>query len=125
MRGRLATRERLLAEHVDPYPVGYPRTATAAQVRAAHPGLAPGAGTGAVVGVTGRVMAVRSHGGVCFATLRDWSGDLQVLLERDRLGGDALARFARAVDLGDHLGVTGEVVASRRGSSRWPPPAGC
>ncbi len=115
VRGRLATRERLLAAHVDPYPVGYARTATAGQIRAAHPGLAAGAGTGAVVAVTGRVMGLRTHGGICFATLRDWSGDLQVLLERDRLGRDALAGFARDVDLGDHVGVTGEVVASRRG----------
>jgi lysyl-tRNA synthetase class 2 len=38
-----------------------------------------------------------------------------VLLDRRSPGGPALARFTRDVDLGDHVGVTGEVVASRRG----------
>jgi lysyl-tRNA synthetase class 2 len=47
--------------------------------------------------------------------LRDWSGDLQVLLETARLGQDGVDRFTRDVDLGDHVGVTGEVVRSRRG----------
>src|SRR6185312_542783 len=50
-----------------------------------------------------------------FATLRDWSGDLQLLLERERLGAASLARFTRDVDLGDYVGVTGEAVASGRG----------
>ncbi len=50
-------------------------------MRERHQGVRPGEGTGAVVGVAGRVVAVRDHGRVCFAVLRDWSGDLQVLLE--------------------------------------------
>jgi lysyl-tRNA synthetase, class II len=115
VRGRLATRERLRAEGVDPYPVSYPRCLDNGQVIARHTGLPAGATTGDVVAVTGRVVAVRDHGGVCFVSLRDWSGDLQVLLDGSRLGRPVVARFTRDVDLGDHLGVTGEVVASRRG----------
>jgi lysyl-tRNA synthetase, class II len=115
VRGRLATRARLRADGVDPYPVGYPRTATASDVVARHTGLPAGASTGEVVAVTGRVLAVRDHGGVCFVSVRDWSGDLQVLLDRSRLGRERLACFARDIDLGDHLGFTGEVVASQRG----------
>jgi lysyl-tRNA synthetase class 2 len=115
VRGRLATRARLRVDGVDPYPVGYPRTATAAEVVARHTGLPPATVTGDVVAVTGRVLGVRNHGGVCFVSLRDWTDDLQVLLDRSRLGRESLARFVRDVDLGDHLGVTGEVVASRRG----------
>jgi lysyl-tRNA synthetase class 2 len=80
-----------------------------------HAGLPAGTETGETVAIAGRVLAVRDHGGICFVSLRDWSGDLQVLLDRGRLGSAGLSRFARDIDLGDHLGVTGEVVASRRG----------
>ena len=114
VQARFATAERLRSGGT-PYPVTYPRTRTCAEVRERHQSVQPGEGTGAVVGVAGRVVAVRDHGRVCFAVLRDWSGDLQVLLETARLGPTGLDRFTRDVDLGDHVGVTGEVVASRRG----------
>jgi len=111
MRVRLAKRERLIAAGVDPYPVGYPRTDTCATVAAAHPDLPPDTRTGDRVGIAGRVMLVRDHGGVVFATLRDWSGDLQVMLT----GRAAVADWASTVDIGDHVGVTGEVVTTRAG----------
>jgi len=54
MRVRLGKRQRLLDEGVDPYPVGFPRTATIAEVRARYPELEPDTYTGDRVGVTGR-----------------------------------------------------------------------
>ncbi|MEP7023557.1 MAG: bifunctional lysylphosphatidylglycerol synthetase/lysine--tRNA ligase LysX [Actinomycetota bacterium] len=115
MRVRLAKRGAMLAAGQDPYPVGFPRTATIAQVRARHAGLAPGAATGDRVGVTGRVMLYRNVGKLCFATIRDGSGDLQVMMSLDRVGAAGLASWKSDVDLGDHIGVEGEVVTSRRG----------
>ncbi|SCL39486.1 lysyl-tRNA synthetase, class II [Micromonospora rhizosphaerae] len=108
-RVRLAKLDRLRAEGVDPYPVGYPRTESCAAVRERHAGLAPDTGTGETVSVAGRVLLVRDHGGVCFATVRDGSGDLQLMLEHD------LARWRATVDIGDHVGATGEVYATRHG----------
>jgi lysyl-tRNA synthetase, class II len=124
MRIRLAKRERLLAEGIDPYPVGFPRTNTIAEVRARHPDLPADTATGEHVGVTGRVMLSRIAGKLCFATIRDGTGDIQVMLSADRVGEDALAAWKRDVDLGDHIGVEGEVISSRRGelsvlADRW------
>jgi lysyl-tRNA synthetase, class II len=115
MQVRLAKRERLLAAGVDPYPVGFPRTATAGEVRERYPDLAAGAATGEKVGVAGRVMLSRIGGKLCFATIRDGTGDIQVMISQDRVGPDALAAWKRDVDLGDHVGVEGEVISSRRG----------
>jgi lysyl-tRNA synthetase class 2 len=56
-------------------------------------------------------MLLRDHGRLWFATLRDWSGDVQVLLD-----GAVLGDWKTIVDLGDHIGVTGEVITSRRGA---------
>uniref|UniRef100_UPI00078040BA bifunctional lysylphosphatidylglycerol synthetase/lysine--tRNA ligase LysX n=1 Tax=Herbidospora sakaeratensis TaxID=564415 RepID=UPI00078040BA len=115
MRVRREKLDRLVSEGVDPYPVNYPRTATNAEVREKYTDLEPGAATGDTVGVAGRVMLSRIGGKLCFATIRDGSGDLQIMLSLDKLGEDALAAWKRDVDLGDHVGITGEVITSKRG----------
>ena len=115
VRVRLGKRERLLAEGTDPYPVTFPRTHTIMEVRDKYPNLAVDTFTGERVGVTGRVMLSRIAGRLCFATIRDGTGDIQVMLSADRVGEDALAAWKRDVDLGDHIGVEGEVISSRRG----------
>jgi lysyl-tRNA synthetase class 2 len=115
MQVRLAKVERMRAAGIDPYPVGYPRTHTIAEVRGEFGELPADAVTGKVVGVSGRVVLYRNGGKLCFATLRDGSGELQVMISLDRVGPDALAAWKQDIDLGDHVGVTGEVISSRRG----------
>jgi len=115
MQVRLAKLDAIRAAGADPYPVGYPRTATIADLRRRFGHLEPGAATGERVGIAGRVMLYRTSGKLCFATVRDGTGDLQVMISLDRVGEDALAAWKADVDLGDHVGVTGEVITSRRG----------
>jgi lysyl-tRNA synthetase class 2 len=107
--------DRLRAEGVSPYPVGVPRTATNAEVRAAHPDLPVDTATGVTVSIVGRVMLKRDGGKLCFATLRDGTADLQVMLSLDKVGEQRLEDWKRDIDLGDHVGVTGEVITSKRG----------
>ncbi len=106
---------RLQAAGAEGYPVKVPRTTTNAAIRAAHPDLAPDTETGEQVSIAGRVVLKRDGGKLCFATLRDGTDDLQVMLSLDRVGADRLEDWKRDVDLGDHVSVDGEVVASRRG----------
>jgi lysyl-tRNA synthetase class 2 len=62
------------------------------------------------------VIFLRNTGKLCFATLRDGDGtELQAMLSLDRVGPERLEDWKRQVDLGDHVGVTGEVITSRRG----------
>jgi lysyl-tRNA synthetase class 2 len=125
VRVRREKRARLLAEGIDPYPVGVPVTHGIAEVRAAFPDLAPGEETDLVVGVAGRVMYLRNTGRLCFCTLQDGDGNqLQVMLSQAEVGAEPLERFKTDVDLGDHLFVSGRVVSSRRGelsvlASQW------
>ncbi|MFN2625525.1 MAG: bifunctional lysylphosphatidylglycerol synthetase/lysine--tRNA ligase LysX [Mycobacteriales bacterium] len=115
LRVRREKRERLRAAGRDPYPVSFERTATAADLRARFADLEPGARTGEHAAVAGRVLLNRIGGKLSFATLRDGSGDIQVMLAADALGADELAAWKTDVDLGDHVGVVGEVVTTRRG----------
>jgi lysyl-tRNA synthetase class 2 len=107
--------DKLRERGVDPYPVGYPRTATIGEVRAEYGDLAPDTQTGQRVGVTGRVVLSRTGGKLCFATLREGDFEMQAMFSLDRLGEESLADWKQDADLGDHVGVTGEVIASRRG----------
>ncbi len=115
VRVRREKLERLRGEGVDPYPVTFPRTHTLAQVRAEAGDLPPDTRTGRRVSIAGRVILSRDGGKLCFATLRDGSGDLQVMIALDAVGPEMLQHWRQDVDLGDHVGVTGEVITTKRG----------
>jgi lysyl-tRNA synthetase class 2 len=74
--------------------------------------LEPGAETGVVVSVAGRVMLHRPTGKLCFSSLVDSSGAIQLF------GGanwtDRFDELSR-LNLGDWVGATGEVVKTRTG----------
>ncbi|MFB4313217.1 bifunctional lysylphosphatidylglycerol synthetase/lysine--tRNA ligase LysX [Actinomadura sp. 21ATH] len=114
-RVRHAKLDQIRAAGMEPYPLGFDRTDDAAGIRARFPGLAPDARTGADVAIAGRVVLAREHGRLIFVTLRDETGDLQVMLTADALGMDSLRSWKALIDLGDQVGVTGEVVTSRTG----------
>ncbi|MGW1893615.1 bifunctional lysylphosphatidylglycerol synthetase/lysine--tRNA ligase LysX [Streptomyces sp. NPDC002004] len=115
IRLRHAKLDRLRADGIDPYPVGTPpRTHTLAEARAAAGALPPGTRTGERVTVAGRTMFVRDFGGLVFAVLSDWSGDLQVALTRQD-SGTALDAFTAETDIGDHIRATGTLGSSDRG----------
>jgi lysyl-tRNA synthetase class 2 len=116
MRVRRSKRDRMLGEGVEPYPVTFDRTATLAEVRERYADLPTDTASGDQVGVTGRVIFIRNGGKLCFATLRDGDGtELQAMLSLAKVGADRLEEWKRLVDLGDLVGITGEVITSRRG----------
>jgi lysyl-tRNA synthetase class 2 len=119
VRVRREKYDRLRASGTPPYPLGAPRTATLAQVRERWSGLETDTASGEVVSVTGRVVLSREGGKLCFATLQEGTeagtAQLQVMVSLNGVGEERLAAWKSDVDLGDHVGVTGEVISSRRG----------
>lgn len=69
---------------------------------------------GAVVRVAGRLMAKRGMGKVSFADLQDRSGRIQIFTKIDQLGEDAYQKWLD-LDLGDIVGVEGEVFLTKKG----------
>src|SRR4051812_40081933 len=114
MRVRREKLERLRSPGIDPYPPRVPRTAAVGEGREQHPDLAPDTTTGVAISVAGRVVLKRDGGKLCFATLRDGTAELQVMLSLDRVGEESLEAWKRDIDLGDHVSITGEVISSRR-----------
>jgi lysyl-tRNA synthetase class 2 len=115
VRVRRAKYDRLVAAGMPPYPLGYPRTASLAEVRERFGHLDTDTSSGETVGVAGRVVLSRAGGKLCFATLQEGDDQLQVMVSLDGVGAERLAAWKSDVDLGDHVGITGEVISSRRG----------
>ena len=115
VRVRREKYDRLVAAGTPPYALGYPRTTTLQQVRDEHGELETDTRSGVTVGVAGRVVLSRTGGKLCFATLQEGEATLQVMVSLDGVGQERLAAWKADVDLGDHVGVTGEVISSRRG----------
>jgi len=65
------------------------------------------------VSAAGRAMSLRHHGKSCFAHLLDRTGTIQLYARADVLGDD-YARFTD-LDVGDFVGVTGELFRTRTG----------
>ena len=87
MRVRRAKLDRIRAAGIDPYPVSVAAHAHRSRRSAAEVGdLAPDTETGHRVSVAGRVLLKRDMGGLGFATLRDGSGDLQVMVDAQHAG---------------------------------------
>jgi lysyl-tRNA synthetase class 2 len=115
VRVRREKYERLKAAGTEPYALGYPRTTSIAELRAKHPDLAVDTFTGETVGVTGRVLLSRGSGKLAFATISEGESQIQVMISLDKVGEQRMADWKADVDLGDFIGVTGEVISSKRG----------
>ncbi|GFG79018.1 lysylphosphatidylglycerol biosynthesis bifunctional protein LysX [Mycobacterium paragordonae] len=108
VRVRLAKLKKLQDSGIEAYPVGEPPSHTVVQALAAE--------DGAPVSVAGRILRVRNYGGVLFAHLRDWSGEMQVLLDNSRLQQGRAADFNAAIDLGDLVEANGQMGFSDKGT---------
>ena len=109
----LAKRDALRERGVDPYGHRYPVSHWAGKLHeqfdAADEGVLKSAEP---VRVAGRVMAHRHHGKTCFLHLMDYTGRIQLYARADQLPD--FAHFVD-VDMGDFIGVSGELFRTRTG----------
>ncbi len=64
--------------------------------------------------VAGRVTAVRYFGKLSFGHIFGFSGKLQFALQKNKLT-DRFAQFKKVVDIGDFIGVEGEMITTKTG----------
>lgn len=62
---------------------------------------------GQKVKTAGRIMSFREHGNIAFANLKDETGKIQVFFQKKLLGDDY--KNIKLLDIGDFLGIEGEV----------------
>ncbi len=95
-----------------PVPYRVEGVRSAADVVGRHEDLTPGESSGDVVTVSGRLVLMRRQGKLCFATMADWTGRIQLWGVFGTTA--AFDEFSR-LSLGDWVAATGEVVRTRRG----------
>jgi lysyl-tRNA synthetase class 2 len=93
-------------------PYSFAHNAFAAALQASYDHLADGEESGDSVKVAGRLMLLRRQGKLAFATMRDSSGEIQ-LFALDAVTAE-FEEFTK-LHLGDWVGVSGEVVRTKRG----------
>jgi len=101
--------EELRAMGVEPYPRRFERTHIAEEIHEIFDEL-----ENTEVIIAGRLTAIRGHGKAGFADLRDGSGGIQLYVRKDEIGEQAFAAW-KLMDVGDIVGVKGEVFRTRAG----------
>lgn len=85
----------------------FERTATIAEIR--------GMKDGTKVSVPGRVIALRWLGKLMFGRIYDINGEIQFSMSREELGEEQYKFFKSNVDMGDFVGLTGELYQTKAG----------
>jgi lysyl-tRNA synthetase class 2 len=113
IRARREKLQRLRELGIEPYAYGFDPTCTAEEAvrRFGEAGEKEGAVN---CRLAGRVRSYRPHGKSTFAHLEDRSGRIQLYFRRDDLG-DRGYELVRLLDLGDWIGVEGEIFRTRTG----------
>jgi lysyl-tRNA synthetase class 2 len=106
--------EDLISSGDTPYKSSFLRTHSISQIIEKHKDIEPGTHTGDEAVIAGRLMAIRRHGKASFAEVVDTTGRVQLYLAIDVLGEDPYEKFL-SFDIGDLVGVGGEVFKTKRG----------
>jgi len=70
---------------------------------------------GTSVKIAGRIILFREMGKITFAHLQDFSGKVQIVLNINIMGEDQYKTFLQIINVGDFIGVEGEVFKTKRG----------
>ena len=97
---------------IDPYPYNFDPDTSAAALHNDYGELPDDTQTEDTVRIAGRIRAMRNNG--MFIDLHDVTGKIQVFSHKDFLAEEELAKL-RLLDIGDMLGVEGQVRRTRRG----------
>ncbi|MDF2869892.1 MAG: lysyl-tRNA synthetase [Anaerocolumna sp.] len=103
-------REKLnqIRETVNPYPERFPLTHSLKEAGSLSDGTAE-------VSIAGRLLSIRRMGKLTFGVLGDIEGRVQIALKKEVLGEEVYQFVKKQLDLGDFVGVTGEIFTTQAG----------
>lgn len=116
---RLRHLEALRAAGMEPYPLGGEKAGNGISVlgvKDALPIFTSGNIPDSEFMVSGRIRALRNHGGVLFVTLIESDKTLQVIMERSLVGERLLSLASRNLDTGDIITAQGTYGVSHTGT---------
>ena len=102
---RIDKLEQIRALGIDPYPAKFDRYDTCQEAKKKEEQK---------VSVAGRLRGLRGHGGSAFADLTDETGKIQLFFSKADIG-EKKDRLLKLLDVGDFIGVSGEVFQTESG----------
>ena len=87
----------------------------AAEIKEQFAHLEPEEESGVTVCVAGRMMSKRVMGKASFSDLQDKTGTIQLYVRRDLIGEEAYTKYKKMLDIGDVVGVKGEIFRTKKG----------
>lgn len=109
---RVAKLEKLQSLGTNPYPASVERSHEIAAYLEQFDALAA---SNEPVSLAGRIMSIRTQGGVTFATLVDESGSIQLFIKKEAVGEEAYDHFVELLDRGDIISAKGTAFTTKRG----------
>ena len=103
-RGKLDS----IREYCNPYPEKYEITHSIKDARNLNDGTEN-------VKIAGRIVFLRKMGKLSFMRIRDVESSIQVSMQLDLVGEEAYKFMKSNIDIGDFIGVTGEMVTTQTG----------
>lgn len=104
---RLAKLEEFKSAGVHPYPARFDKELSLIQALELP--------EGAPAKSAGRIVLFRTMGSIAFVHLQDFTGRMQIIFKKDVLGPDLFKLITKNHDLGDHVGVSGEIFTTKTG----------
>ncbi len=104
---RLKKLEEIRAAGVNPYPAKFNKKNMVAEIKNVKDGKK--------LATAGRLMTKRVMGRLIFCHMEDQSGRAQIAVRQDVVGKDDFKFFAKKIDMGDFIGVEGEVFTTHKG----------
>ncbi len=106
---RLAKLEKLKEQGIHPYPAKYDKKNQLAEIFTLPEGSS--------VVTAGRLLTFRDMGKISFAHLYDDSGRAQIVVQKDVIGAEQYKIMTKLLDLGDFIGIEGEVFITQKGET--------
>ncbi len=106
----LVRREKLekIKEYCNPYPEKYEVTNSIKEAREIDDGTQD-------IKIAGRIVFMRKMGKLSFLRIRDIQASIQVSMQLDLVGEEAYKFMKTSLDVGDFIGVKGEIVTTQTG----------
>lgn len=99
---------KLLSERTNPYPERYETTHELKELSNIPDGTTN-------IKAAGRIMLIRKMGKLSFITIADIEGKIQTALKKDEVGEEQYDYFKKCFDIGDYIGVEGEMFTTQTG----------
>lgn len=95
-------------EHTNPYPERFEKTHEITDIKTL-------ADDTLGVRTAGRIVLMRKMGKLSFITISDVNGKTQIAIKKDSIGADEYEFFKKSFDVGDFIGVEGDIFTTQTG----------